>query len=56
MILVEYFQISLISDLHIMISYLISNFVGDNVIIGSYDARLCWFDIDLSTKPYKILR
>jgi len=29
---------------------------GDNVIIGSYDKRLCWFDNDLSTKPYKTLR
>lgn len=29
---------------------------GDNVIIGSYDKRVCWFDMDLSTKPYKILR
>ena len=29
---------------------------GDNVIIGSYDRRLCWFDNDLSTKPYKTLR
>ncbi|XP_065066658.1 ribosome biogenesis protein bop1-like [Rhopilema esculentum] len=29
---------------------------GDNLIIGSYDKRLCWFDIDLSAKPYKTLR
>jgi ribosome biogenesis protein ERB1 len=29
---------------------------GDNVIVGSYDKRLCWFDTDLSTKPYKTLR
>eukprot|EP00794_Sanderia_malayensis_P005900 gene5900-6585_t len=29
---------------------------GDNVIIGSYDKRLCWFDIDLAAKPYKTLR
>jgi len=29
---------------------------GDNLIIGSYDKRLCWFDMDLSTKPYKTLR
>lgn len=32
------------------------NSAGDNVIIGSYDKRLCWFDMDLSTKPYKTLR
>ncbi|XP_061429307.1 LOW QUALITY PROTEIN: ribosome biogenesis protein BOP1 [Lethenteron reissneri] len=29
---------------------------GDNVICGSYDRRLAWFDLDLSTKPYKVLR
>ncbi|CAO1615846.1 unnamed protein product [Jaminaea pallidilutea] len=29
---------------------------GDHLIIGSYDKRLCWFDLDLSTKPYKTLR
>eukprot|EP00118_Oscarella_pearsei_P010544 m.65331 g.65331 ORF g.65331 m.65331 type:complete len:704 (+) comp35316_c0_seq10:6005-8116(+) len=29
---------------------------GDNVIIGSYDQRLCWFDLDLSGTPYKTLR
>ena len=29
---------------------------GDHVICGSYDCRLSWFDLDLSTKPYKMLR
>ncbi|KAJ3097468.1 Ribosome biogenesis protein 1 [Physocladia obscura] len=29
---------------------------GDNVLVGSFDKRLCWFDMDLSTKPYKALR
>lgn len=29
---------------------------GDNIIIGSYDSRLSWFDLDLSTKPYKTLK
>ena len=29
---------------------------GDNLILGSYDRRLCWFDLDLSTKPYRTLR
>ena len=28
---------------------------GDNVILGSYDRRVCWFDMDLSTSPYKTL-
>ena len=29
---------------------------GDHVLMGSYDKRLCWFDMDLSTSPYKTLR
>jgi ribosome biogenesis protein ERB1 len=29
---------------------------GDNVIIGSYDRKLCWFDMDLSGKPYRVLK
>jgi len=29
---------------------------GDNLIMGSYDKRVSWFDTDLSTMPYKILR
>ncbi|KAG2633255.1 hypothetical protein PVAP13_2NG281600, partial [Panicum virgatum] len=30
--------------------------VGDNVIVGSKDGKLCWFDTDLSTRPYKTLK
>ncbi|VDI39294.1 Hypothetical predicted protein [Mytilus galloprovincialis] len=29
---------------------------GDNLVIGSYDCKLTWFDLDLSTKPYQTLR
>uniref|UniRef100_A0A7N0V2K0 Ribosome biogenesis protein BOP1 homolog n=1 Tax=Kalanchoe fedtschenkoi TaxID=63787 RepID=A0A7N0V2K0_KALFE len=29
---------------------------GDNVIVGSNDGKLCWFDMDLSSKPYKVLK
>lgn len=29
---------------------------GDHVLVGSYDKRLCWFDLDLSTRPYKAMR
>lgn len=29
---------------------------GDNLVIGSYDCKLSWFDLDLSTKPYQTLR
>eukprot|EP00897_Mesotaenium_endlicherianum_P008636 jgi/Mesen1/7800/ME000408S06905 len=29
---------------------------GDNLVVGSRDMRVCWFDMDLSTKPYKTLR
>ncbi len=29
---------------------------GDNLILGSFDRRLSWFDLDLSVRPYKVLR
>lgn len=29
---------------------------GDHVIIGSYDRRVVWFDLDLSSTPYKTLK
>eukprot|EP01098_Paradermamoeba_levis_P003565 TRINITY_DN1607_c0_g1_i1.p1 TRINITY_DN1607_c0_g1~~TRINITY_DN1607_c0_g1_i1.p1 ORF type:complete len:462 (+),score=150.77 TRINITY_DN1607_c0_g1_i1:938-2323(+) len=29
---------------------------GDNLIMGSYDKRLCWFDLDMAEKPYKTMR
>lgn len=29
---------------------------GDNLLLGSYDPRIVWFDTDLSTKPYKTIR
>lgn len=29
---------------------------GDNLLLGSYDPRLLWFDTDLSVKPYKTIR
>ncbi|XP_057951643.1 ribosome biogenesis protein BOP1 homolog [Malania oleifera] len=29
---------------------------GDNIIIGSKEGKLCWFDMDLSSKPYRILK
>ncbi|GFU64545.1 ribosome biogenesis protein bop1 [Trichonephila clavipes] len=29
---------------------------GDNIIVGSYDSKLTWYDLELSTKPYKTLR
>ncbi|RLM85158.1 hypothetical protein C2845_PM04G08930 [Panicum miliaceum] len=29
---------------------------GDNVIVGSKDGKLCWFDTDLSMRPYKTLK
>ena len=28
---------------------------GDNVIVGSRERKLCWFDVDLSSQPYKTL-
>lgn len=29
---------------------------GDHVLVTSYDRRLCWFDLDLSIRPYKTVR
>ncbi|KAI9839813.1 MAG: Ribosome biogenesis protein erb1 [Sarea resinae] len=29
---------------------------GDNLILGSYDRRLLWHDLELSPRPYKTLR
>jgi ribosome biogenesis protein ERB1 len=29
---------------------------GDHVLVGSYDKRMCWFDLDMSVRPYKTMR
>jgi hypothetical protein len=29
---------------------------GDNLIVGSKEGKMCWFDLDLSTRPYKTLK
>ena len=29
---------------------------GNNLIVGSYDKRLLWHDLELDTKPHKVLR
>lgn len=29
---------------------------GDNLVVGSYDRRLVWHDLELSTRPYKTMR
>ena len=29
---------------------------GDHVLVGSYDRRVVWFDLDLSSGPYKTLK
>uniref|UniRef100_A0A2P2KXH9 Ribosome biogenesis protein BOP1 homolog n=1 Tax=Rhizophora mucronata TaxID=61149 RepID=A0A2P2KXH9_RHIMU len=29
---------------------------GDNIIVGSKEGKLCWFDMDLSSKPFRILK
>jgi ribosome biogenesis protein ERB1 len=29
---------------------------GDNVLCGSYEKRLCWFDLDYGEKPYRVIR
>ncbi|CAH9081688.1 unnamed protein product [Cuscuta epithymum] len=29
---------------------------GDHVIVGSKEGKLCWFDMDLSSQPYRVLK
>ncbi|KAJ6245454.1 ribosome biogenesis protein bop1 block of proliferation 1 protein [Anaeramoeba flamelloides] len=29
---------------------------GENLVIGSFDKNLCWFDLELSDKPYRDLK
>ena len=29
---------------------------GDHILVGSYDRRIVWFDLDLSSTPYKTLK
>ncbi|XLS44667.1 hypothetical protein HN51_001532 [Arachis hypogaea] len=29
--------------------------ICDNLIVGSKEGKLCWFDMDLSSKPYKTI-
>jgi len=29
---------------------------GDNIVCGSYDRRIVWFDLDFASKPYKTLQ
>lgn len=29
---------------------------GDHLVLSSYDRKVCWFDIDLSSTPFKTLR
>jgi len=29
---------------------------GENVIVGSYESKVCWFDLELNVRPYKVLR
>ena len=29
---------------------------GDHLVVGAEDKRVCWYDLDLSTRPYRALR
>ncbi|KAA8493052.1 Ribosome biogenesis protein ERB1 [Porphyridium purpureum] len=29
---------------------------GDHLLVGAYDARVCWMDLDLGDKPYRVLK
>ncbi len=39
-----------------MISSMDIHHGGDNILVGSYDRRVCWFDMDLKNTPYKTLK
>jgi WD40 repeat protein len=42
---------------HCSCSLVVLDFTGgDNIIVGTYDKKVMWFDLDLSTKPYQTLR
>lgn len=30
--------------------------LGDNLLVSSYDRKVAWMDLDLSTRPYKLLK
>jgi ribosome biogenesis protein ERB1 len=57
LILVDRFSKSSYISLFLQHSYSGFDFhAGDNVIVGSREGKLCWFDMDLSSKPYKVLK
>ncbi|XP_049848161.1 ribosome biogenesis protein BOP1 homolog [Schistocerca gregaria] len=29
---------------------------GDHLLVGTYDKKVCWFDLDLGSSPYKVFR
>lgn len=36
---------------------IVVNFLGgDNVLVGTYDRKMLWFDLDFSKEPYQTLR
>jgi ribosome biogenesis protein ERB1 len=54
--LVEQKQIKKLSSGCKWISSMDVHSSGDHVVIGSYDRRLVWFDMDLGSTPYKTLK
>lgn len=40
--------------LHLNICY--EFYAGDNLIVGSREGKWCWFDMDLSSTPYKVVK
>ncbi|XP_018330072.1 ribosome biogenesis protein BOP1 homolog [Agrilus planipennis] len=45
----------LMSNSH-WISFMAVHPGGDNLLVATYDRKMLWFDLDLSTKPYQTLR
>ncbi|KAL4556123.1 hypothetical protein LXL04_038766 [Taraxacum kok-saghyz] len=50
------FALTITQTITVLIKKNLNCFTCDNVIVGSKDGKLCWFDMDLSSKPYKILK
>lgn len=45
----------LVTGLH-EVSSMAVHHKGDNLLVGSKEGKVCWFDMDLSTQPYKTLK
>ena len=38
------------------ISFMAVHPTGDHLLVSSHDKKLCWIDVELSSKPYKTMK